>query len=343
MPPLPYIAVGTAIAHGEDYPALGRVLLFQVTKQQAFRLEGGSETKLSARLALQRELAGAVTAVEHLRGFLLLAVGGRLEMHYKQGNALVKVTFLDGPQVVTSLRLVKDFLLLGQLDQSAAFVRYSASVDRITRQKMQSLQLLGADTESLASWAVEFLINGPKLGLVMADGGRNVTVFAYDKADPESWAGKKLLRRGAAHVGASLTDFQRLRMSVPDDPTNRQALLGASLEGGLLLVVPFWDDGAFRRLSSLHEELVYRLQHAAGLNPKAFQARYARAGPAEGAGHAVLRPLRPADNAALQGDVVWAFAGLDTRAQAVIAEAVGADPTELLADLRALSVAATVL
>lgn len=73
--------------------------------------------------------------------------------------------------------------------------------------------------------------------------------------DIESWGGQKLLRRGAAHVGAWLCAFTRLKLSVASEaaaPVNRQALLGASAEGGLLLLSPFWDDNAFKRMASLH-------------------------------------------------------------------------------------------
>ncbi len=34
--------------------------------------------------ALQREYAGPVTALECLRGYLVMAIGTRVEMHYKQ-------------------------------------------------------------------------------------------------------------------------------------------------------------------------------------------------------------------------------------------------------------------
>lgn len=44
-----YIAVGCGSSYGEDYPALGRVLLLQVHKQHIFNLEGGSQTKITAR------------------------------------------------------------------------------------------------------------------------------------------------------------------------------------------------------------------------------------------------------------------------------------------------------
>jgi hypothetical protein len=197
-------------------------------------------------------------------------------------------------------------------------------------------------------------------------------------------------------VGAFVTGFTRLKLSVAAEaaaPVNRQALLGATVSGGLLLVTPFWDDNSYKRMASLHvsgraclavgtrnwshsnlrpltrhhtsgsshhtltpamrshalrlitqEELVYRLPHTAGLNPKAFQGRYARTGPAYGAGFSAMgKPLKPADNLMLQGDVLWVYASLDGRAQAAIADAVGATAELLLADLRALTQAASFL
>lgn len=340
--PQPFLAVGCSSVYGEDYPALGRVLLFQVLKEKIFRVEGSSQV-ISGRLELQREYPGPVTAVESLRGFLLMAIGNKLEMHYKQGNSLVKVTFFDGLQLVSGLALVKDFLLLGQAGHSAAFFRYNCAPDPVTRERQQQLQELSADTERLDAWAVEFMPNGAKLSQVLADGGGNLTVFMYDMKNPDSWLGKKLLRRGVAHVGAFVSQFQRLRLAVPGDSLNRQGLLGCSAQGSLLLLCPLWDEGMFRRLQSLQEELVYQLRHTAGLNPKAFQGRYTRAGPTWGAGFTAVKPLKPLDNWLLQGDLLWSYAGLDLRAQTVIAEAVGVEPAMLLQDLRTLSVAANFL
>jgi hypothetical protein len=57
-----------------------------VTKETLFRLEGGSEEAVSGRLALWRELTGPVVALECLRGYLVVGVGPRLEMHYKQAR-----------------------------------------------------------------------------------------------------------------------------------------------------------------------------------------------------------------------------------------------------------------
>lgn len=69
--------------------------------------------------------------------------------------------------------------------------------------------------------ATDFLPNASKLCMVAADGGGGLSLLAYDKDDPGSWKGKRLMRRGAAHVGALVTRLQRLRMDVPGDSANR--------------------------------------------------------------------------------------------------------------------------
>lgn len=70
--------------------------------------------------------------------------------------------------------------------------------------------------------------------------------------NPDSWGGKKLLRKGAAHVGAWVSQFLRLRMAVAGDSLNRQGLLACTAQGGLLWLCPFWDENMYKRLSNLH-------------------------------------------------------------------------------------------
>jgi len=69
--------------------------------------------------------------------------------------------------------------------------------------------------------------------------------------DPDSWDGQKLLRRGAAHLGQWVTCLRRMRLSTTDN-ANRQALLCATAQGGLLLLSPFWDEAMFKRMTSLY-------------------------------------------------------------------------------------------
>jgi hypothetical protein len=59
------------------------------------------------------------------------------------------------------------------------------------------------------------------------------------------------LRRGVAHTGAAVCCLSRMRLSAPDG-SKRQGLLGATAQGGLLLLAPFWEEAMFRRMTSLY-------------------------------------------------------------------------------------------
>ena len=49
------------------------------------------------------------------------------------------------------------------------------------------------DFDNVDVLATEFLINGPKLFVLVADAARNVRLFTYQPDHPESWAGKRML------------------------------------------------------------------------------------------------------------------------------------------------------
>jgi hypothetical protein len=91
------------------------------------------------------------------------------------------------------------------------------------------------------------------------------------------------------------------------------------------------------------EELAYLLPHPAGLNPKAFRNRYARTPRALAGGFSHTRPIPPAANTLLMGDLLWRYLGLDLRQQAQVAAALGVTRHDVLADLRAFSVATAFL
>jgi cleavage and polyadenylation specificity factor subunit 1 len=77
-------------------------------------------------------------------------------------------------------------------------------------------------------------------------------------------------------------------------------LWGSTAAGGVLLMNCFWDESLFLRLVNLANELGYRLPHVAGLNPRAFKARYCKVAPALGGGYPSGPPLLPDRNGLLQ-------------------------------------------
>ncbi len=61
--PHPFLALASASSVGEDYPSLGRLLLFQVGRDSSFRLDGGGAVRVSARL-VRREKRVALNCVQ---------------------------------------------------------------------------------------------------------------------------------------------------------------------------------------------------------------------------------------------------------------------------------------
>jgi cleavage and polyadenylation specificity factor subunit 1 len=134
---VPLLAVGAALPAGEDYPCGGRLLLFEVARDAAGQWAG--------RQVYSREFRGPVTGLAGLEGYLLLASGNRIETCVLSSSTLTttaddgtvtadtswKLTrsaFYDGPVLLTSLNVVKNFVLLGDCQHSVQFVRYRDEV-----------------------------------------------------------------------------------------------------------------------------------------------------------------------------------------------------------------------
>lgn len=62
-----------------------------------------------------------MSAVE---GLLVLAAGARLEAHAWDGARLTRCAFFNAPFFITSLKVVKSFILLGDVHNGIIFVRY---------------------------------------------------------------------------------------------------------------------------------------------------------------------------------------------------------------------------
>lgn len=60
------------------------------------------------------------------------AVGNRVELYTYSGRGLTKVAFYDAPLLITSLNVVKDFILLGDVHKSVFFIRFQVRALRCT-------------------------------------------------------------------------------------------------------------------------------------------------------------------------------------------------------------------
>ncbi|GAX81862.1 hypothetical protein CEUSTIGMA_g9290.t1 [Chlamydomonas eustigma] len=335
VPVLPLLAVGTSSPLGEDYPCLGRILLYWIAKvpkesvsvmvqtavsssnmaQRHHRGSGG--TVWCARLMAQRELPGPISCVRDFKGFLLLAVGSRVElwswsssaqqaallaasgkqvestalMEQGGGGALTKVAFYDAPMLVVSVNIVKDYILLGDVHQGVQFLRY------LETEKV--LKLLGRDFDDHDVTASGIIINASKLLFMSADSSGTLHQCEFNKNHPNSWSGTRLVPGAALHTGQLVTRMLKAQMKSSDNGVNRNALYVASASGSLGVILPVWDSKIAARLSDLQRPLTLALRHTAGLNPRAFRRRHLKISRSQGGSYLFGRPLVDREDVAL--------------------------------------------
>ncbi|KAL2641921.1 hypothetical protein R1flu_009508 [Riccia fluitans] len=312
------LAIGTAYAQGEDVPSKGRIILVSV---------GGdsTESNVSVKEVYSKEMKGCISAIASLQGNLLLAIGAKIILHTWNGSELNGAAFFDAPLFVVSLNIVKNFVLFGDIHKSIYFLNW--------KEEGAQLQLLAKDFSSLDCFTTEFLIDGSTLSLLVSDSRKNIQIFSYAPKSVESWRGQKLLPRAEFHLGAHVTKFLRLQMlpTATSNRSNRFAVLFGTLDGGIDFLAPL-DELTFRRVQALQKKLVDVVPHVAGLNPRAF-----RQFQCEGTSH------RPGPDNIVDCELLSHYTMLALDQQVEVARSIGTTRTQILSNLRDLSLSTSFL
>ncbi|KAL8766924.1 MAG: hypothetical protein Q9209_006405 [Squamulea sp. 1 TL-2023] len=253
-----FVAVGTAILHGEDLPAQGRILVFNVISvvPEPDRPETGRKLKLIS----QTEVKGAVTALSEIgtQGFLLAAQGQKCMVRgLKEDGTLLPVAFMDMQCYTTVAKGLKGtgLCLMGDAMKGVWFAGYY--------EDPYQLRLFGKSTPHMEVLAADFLPDGKNLYLVITDADSNIHVMQFDPEHPKSLTGHLLLPISTFHTAAFPTTLTLL----PSSPS----LLLTSTTGSLSLLTPL-TSSSHRTLTALQSHLQSTLPHQLGLNPRAFRA-----------------------------------------------------------------------
>ena len=331
------LAAGTAFPGGEDTPCRGRALLFDV----AWRMRssgagaGSGQPEWTGRLACVREAKMACTALAGLEGHLAIAIGNKLIVHSWDGESLTPVAFFDTPLHTATINVVKNFILLGDLQKGAFFLRWKDTGHE------KHLVQLAKDFEHMDILATEFLVDGSALSMLAADTTGNFFSLSYDPKSTESWKGQKLMTRASFHVGSPVNRLVRYKLRAPARPpnapplsaaeqkriANRHAVFHGTLDGSLGVLAPT-DAATHGKLRELQRSLISAAPQPAGLNSrsfrhvKTFEGRETRA---------------PAPHEMLDGDVLASFERMPWRTQQALAAAAGMRRDEALELFRNIS------
>jgi len=211
---------------------------------------------------------------------------------------LTRTAFYDAPLFVTSLSVVKNFVLVGDAHKGCRFVHSINGVKNLIE--------LSKDFDASDVSGVGFAVCGRRLSLVSVDRVGAVRVSAFDAAHQGSWRGKRLIPLAAVRgcdFSATVVLSQRLTNGVfcaggggggsatnPAPPRTQAALL-LRVDGGVSVVTPLWQpEATLRNLRSLSSKCSLGLTQPAGLNPAAWRSSWASVPRALGGGLPWGRP-----------------------------------------------------
>ncbi|KAJ5663769.1 Cleavage/polyadenylation specificity factor A subunit C-terminal [Penicillium longicatenatum] len=323
------IVVGTAITKGEDIPARGCIYVFDVI--EVVPEPGKPETGRKLKLIGKEVVKGAVTALSGIggQGFVIVAQGQKCMVRgLKEDGSLLPVAFMDMQCYVNVAKELKGtgMVILGDAVKGLWFAGYSEEPYKMT--------LFGKDPEYLEVAAADFLPDGIKLYILVADSDCNLHVLQYDPEDPKSSNGDRLLSRSKFYTGnfastmillprtavsSELVESTADEMDV-DHAIATQNVLIASQNGSMALVTTVAEE-SYRRLSALQSQLTNTIEHPGGLNPRAFRA--VESDGASGRGM-------------VDGTLLRQWLSLGKQRQADFAGRVGATEWEIRADLEAI-------
>jgi cleavage and polyadenylation specificity factor subunit 1 len=275
------LVVGTAMQRGEDMPAKGAVNVFDllsVVPEPAFP-ESGFKLHLFSR----EETKGAITAVESFAGgFVGTAQGQKIMVRgLKEDGSCLPVAFLDAQCHTLSLKM------LGSTGMWLAADAWKGVWFGGFTQEPYKLTVLGKSRTKMEVVAAEFLPFDGQLYLLVVDAQMDLHVLQYDPENPKTLNGTRLLHRSTFHLGhfptsmalvpSTLAPVAEQPVSSGDAPGIAPQgpglfhILTTTLSGAVGLLTPV-DETTYRRLGSIQTHLTSILEHAAGLNPRAYRA-----------------------------------------------------------------------
>ncbi|TDL22024.1 hypothetical protein BD410DRAFT_828742 [Rickenella mellea] len=300
-----FLAVGTTIHRGEDLAVKGATYVFEIVEVVP---EPNSLPKRRYRLRMhcRDEAKGPVTAVCGLNGYLVSSMGQKIFVRaFDLDERLVGVAFLDVGVYVTSLRTLKNLLLIGDAVKSVWFVAFQEDPFKLV--------ILSKDVQRVCATNADFLFSSEgNFHIVVEDEEGIIRLYDYDPHDPESRNGQHLLCRTEFHAQAesraSVMVACRSRGEEKAIPYAR--LITGATDGSLSSLTPV-DETIFKRMQLLQGQLTRNVQHFAGLNPKAFR---------------VVRNdyvSRPLSKGIVDGNLLQAFEDLSITRQIEITRQIG--------------------
>ncbi|BGP50192.1 mRNA cleavage and polyadenylation factor subunit [Rhodotorula kratochvilovae] len=309
-----FVAVGTAVYRAEDLATKGGIYVFEIIPVNPH--PSTPHLTHQFRLLFFEDAKAAVNNVCDLNGYLFLSMGQKLYARaFEQDEFLLAVGFLDVGVHVKSLTALKNFLLIGDEQQSISLVAF--------QEDPYKLVLLGRDYRPSRVGGANFIVNEGKVAFVSNDDAGVLRLFEYDPTNIASYAGQRLMCRTEFNAGSESHASLLFARHAPGEDAKQNGILYGALDGSLSTLVPV-RDAVFRRLQSLQATMTRHVLHFGGLNPRGY-----RIVKNDSVSRAIVKGI-------LDGDLLGSFEALPLEYQNELAGAVGTDADTVRANLRNL-------
>ncbi|KAL1736023.1 CPSF A subunit region-domain-containing protein [Schizophyllum commune] len=312
-----FIAVGTSIVRGEDLAVKGATYIFEVVEVVPDQ-SSGPKRWYRLKLRCRDDAKGPVTALCGINNYLVSSMGQKIFVRaFDLDERLVGVAFMDVGVYVTSLRALKNLLLIGDVVRGIQFVAF--------QEDPYKLVTLGRDVSRMCATTVDFFFAEEALAIVTTDENGVMSMYNYDPEAPDSHDGRLLLKQTEFNLHTDFRTSTLIARRTKDDPIIPQGILiFGGTDGTLSCLTPVPDDAA-KRLQPLQLQLTRNMQHVAGLNPKAL--RIVR-------NEHVSRPL---SKGILDGNLIAYFEHLPITRQDEMTRQIGTERATILRDWMSLS------
>jgi len=262
-----------------------------------------------------------------MNGYLISSMGQKIFVRgFDLEERLVGVAFLDVGVFVTSLRTMKNLLLVGDALKGTWFVGFQEDPFKLV------ILSKGRQPSAVSNADFFFGVDG-QLSFIVTDEEGVLRIFDYNPRHVDTNSGQRLLCRSEFHGQSdhhTVLTIARRKDDEGDQNMDGSAaivaqsvLIYATLDGAIAAVKAV-GDATFKRLSLLQGQLIRNVQHVAGLNPRAY--RTVR-------NDALSRPLT---KGILDGELLDIFDGLELERQVEMTKQIGTDREVVLGDLAAL-------
>ncbi|KAJ9105514.1 hypothetical protein QFC21_001885 [Naganishia friedmannii] len=257
-----YLVVGTSVNRGEDMSSKGNTYVFEIIEVIGGVDENGD---WSLRLICTEEARGPVSALANVGQYMVQAMGQKVYVKaLDKEDHLVPVAFLDVPPYITSIKVFKNLILLGDMVKGVWLAVFQETPFR--------LDVIAKDFYDVSVVAVDFLASENMITFSTVDDQGDLRLLEFNPDQSASNEVAKLVRRTEYHIGQPVTKSLMVarRKTVEDRIAPQTQIIYADALGGVSTLIPL-KAARFKRLQLLQGQVTRSVQHMAGLNPKAYR------------------------------------------------------------------------